>query len=154
MFSLRPLPLLLLYSNDLSLSPSLSHSLTSLSYSLTVFLPHPSPSSLSLSLSTGFSTDGITYPAINPVSMSLRVRDPIVLNCTIPTSLPPATVVWTKETNPLTASQLNSGRLGITLAGQLVISSYESTDSGQYQCLVSNDVIGGEPILTTNFLLS
>ena len=151
MFSLRPLPLLLLYSNDLSLPLSLTHFPQSLSYLLS---PHPSPSSLSLSFSTVFSTDGITYPAINPVSMSLRVRDPIVLNCTIPTSLPPATVVWTKETNPLTASQLNSGRLGITLAGQLVISSYESTDSGQYQCLVSNDVIGGEPILTTNFLLS
>ena len=75
------------------------------------------------------------------------------LLCPLPPSLPPATIAWKKNERLLTESDFISGRVGITLAGELVIHAYEDvSDPGRYQCQATNQVLGIS-VITADYLL-
>ena len=81
-------------------------------------------------------------------------RQRIVLDCTLPTSLPPASIEWELNQAILDEPDFDSGRMGITLSGKLVISSVDTTtDNGRFYCYASNDVISDSRRYTTGHLL-
>ncbi|CAI8056046.1 Protein sidekick-2 [Geodia barretti] len=78
----------------------------------------------------------------------------MVLDCTVPTSLPPASIEWELNQAILDEPDFDSGRMGITLSGKLVISSVDlTTDNGRFYCYASNDVISDSRRYTTGHLL-
>ena len=61
----------------------------------------------------------------------------------VPVSLPPASIQWQYNNAALDESDFSSGRLGLTLSGNLVISSVDTDeDIGRFYCYASNEVIG------------
>ena len=139
-----------------------SHHLLLLAPCLTVFMvpylspPPPPPPSLSLShtLNAVFSTEGLPELETNLERKFVSERQNLTLPCTVPTSLPPASIQWEFNQAILDEPALNSGQTGITLSGELVISSINvATDSGRFYCFVSNDVIDNSRTYTTGYLV-
>ena len=124
--------------------PSLSLHFPSSSLPLSIaFLFFPAPCPV-------FNTAGL--PAEDGGNLQTQIvsdRQRMVLNCTVPTSLPPASIQWEHNSNDLV---FNSGRMGITLSGNLVISSIDE-DNGRFHCYASNDVIANSRRYTTGYLL-
>ena len=124
--------------------------------------PPPPPPPLSLShghththtLNAVFSTEGLPELGTNLERKFVSERQNLTLPCTVPTSLPPASIQWEFNQAILDEPALNSGQTGITLSGELVISSINvATDSGRFYCFVSNDVIDNSRTYTTGYLV-
>ena len=92
-----------------------------------------------------------TLPSSPQQLLNIRERDPLVLSCTRPDSLPEATVTWYDGSSPI---EFSDGRLGVTLEGSLVFSTFQGlTDSGSFSCEVSNDVISSSAMTSSRYLL-
>ena len=90
----------------------------------------------------------------NPQVQYVSHRQGKVLSCVVPTSLPPASILWERNSAALDEPDFSSGQMGVTLAGELVISSVDATSfNSRFYCYASNDIIGQEPVLTTAYLL-
>ena len=116
-------------------------------YLLSPSLPPSLPPSLSLSLAV-FDDGGLSSDIL---TQTVSDREGLVLDCQVPTSLPPVSIAW----RLVGAGELDydSGRLGVTLSGDLVISSVDlSTDTtNRFNCDASNDIT--EETFTTSYLL-
>ena len=101
-----------------------------------------------------FSTEGLPAVDDDILTQIVSNRQSVVLDCTVPTSLPPASIEWELNQAILDEPDFDSGRMGITLSGKLVISSVDlTTDNGRFYCYASNDVISDSRRYTTGHLL-
>ena len=96
------------------------------------------------------------YTAINSItappsmSLTLNANSPTILNCTLPSSTPSASVQWFRGTSPVTLSN----RVAVTLSGKLVFSYMLLDDQGPYKCNVMNQLIPGSTATSNQYLLS
>jgi hypothetical protein len=88
---------------------------------------------------------------LSPVSHSITVirNSPLILNCTVPTSLPPAVVNWYRGDHPVAIGD----RISVTLSGRLVFSYTVSSDQAIFHCKVRNILYGSE-FTTDTYLVS
>ena len=101
-----------------------------------------------------FNTEGLPEVGESLENLIVSNRQRMVLDCTVPTSLPPASIEWELNQALLDELDFSSGRVGITLSGKLVISSVDTTaDSGRFYCYATNDVIDNSRTYTTGYLL-
>ena len=59
-----------------------------------------------------------------------------IIECSPPHSIPPATVSWLKDSQPL-----SDERFTVLSNGSLYIASVETSDAGQYVCIAVNSLL-------------
>ena len=102
-------------------------------------------------------SDVATLPSSTSQQHSIRDNSPYTLSCLLPTtSIPPATISWEKPNGvqiTSTSSELEGGRIGLTLNGTFVFSYWSSrSDTGTYQCRVTNTLLDSTQQSSTYFL--
>ena len=103
-----------------------------------------------------FPSSDVATVATSTRQQTIRQNSPHTLSCLLPTtSIPPATVSWQKPSGSITSSssELEGGRIGLTLNGTLVFSYWTSgQDTGTYRCTVTNSLLGSRQPSSTYFL--
>ena len=74
----------------------------------------------------------------------VRRGDSFILNCSLPASLPDATVQWFKGSTDVSTVDANRFTVSSSAtSSSLIASYYEDADANTYQCQISNHLVDG-----------
>lgn len=73
----------------------------------------------------------------------VRLGDAFILNCSLPSSLPDATVRWFRGSTDVSTLAARFTISSTATTSSLIASYHVDTDSDEYDCQISNDLVSG-----------